>query len=148
MFLSIAIFSIFLGSQITEGFILLPYWKTLSRTEFYQYYATFGPAIGRFYSILTVIAALIPVSITVYCFYIKSDALKYAIASTIFAFLFIAIFYVYFKGTHQQFYASAFSASQLKAVLSTWGHWHWLRVLLECLSLLFLMLALEVRNGH
>lgn len=29
-YFSVSIFAIFIGSQITEGFLLLPYWKSLS----------------------------------------------------------------------------------------------------------------------
>lgn len=31
----IAVFSIFLGSQITEAVLLVPYWQSLSADEFY-----------------------------------------------------------------------------------------------------------------
>ncbi|CAN0460053.1 unnamed protein product, partial [Ectocarpus fasciculatus] len=34
----IALFSIFLGSQITEAMLLVPYWQSLSSSEFYSYY--------------------------------------------------------------------------------------------------------------
>lgn len=141
MFLSVAVFSIFLGSQITEGYLLVPYWKTLSKTEFYNYYAVFGPVIGQFYSVLTIIATLTPLSVSIYCLFKKSYAFKYALASTFFSILVITLFYVYFKGTNQQFYDAVFSANQLKKVLNTWENWHWVRVVFEFLSLIFLTLA-------
>ena len=143
-FFLIVIFSIFLGSQITEGRLFVPYWKTLSRTEFYDYYSKFGPTIGRFFTVLTIIAALIPLSISIYCFSNKSPALKYSIVSTLFAFLFIALFYIYFKDTNQQFHEADFNSIQLKSVLKTWEQWHWLRVLFEFLSLTYLILALNI----
>jgi len=143
-FLAIAVFSIFVGSQITEGVLLVPYWQTLSSTEFYEYYAKFGPTIGRFYAILTIIAALIPISITIFCFFKKSHALKYSIVSTFFAFLFLSFFYIYFKDANQQFYETAFNANQLKSELETWEYWHWLRVLFEILSLFYLILSLNI----
>tara|TARA_R110002074_G_scaffold21547_1_gene66803 strand:+ start:982 stop:1485 length:504 start_codon:yes stop_codon:yes gene_type:complete len=143
-FFSIAIFSIFLGSQITEGCLLVPYWKMLSRTEFYEYYSKFGPSIGKFYTALTIIATLIPISISIYCFSNKLRALKYSVLSSLFAFLIIVLFYAYFKDANQQFYEITFNANQLKSELKTWEYWHWLRVLLEFLSLIFLILALNV----
>lgn len=144
LFISIAIFSIFIGGQITEGCLLLPYWKTLGATEFYVYYAQFGPSIGKFFTVLTVIAALIPLSYSIYCFAKKSPALKYSVVSTSFAILFVAMFYIYFKDANQQFYDSAFSPEQLKSELITWGQWHWLRVLFEILSLAFLIVTFNV----
>ncbi|CAL2086151.1 hypothetical protein [Tenacibaculum sp. 190524A02b] len=147
MFLCISVFSIFLGSQITEGCLLVPYWKTLSKTEFYNYYTAFGPIIGQFYSVLTIIAVLIPLSMSIYCFFNKSQALKYAVISTFFSVLVITLFYVYFKETNKQFYKAVFNADQLKSVLNTWANWHWIRVTFEFLSLTFLMLTFNSLHG-
>ncbi|MFK8059120.1 MAG: hypothetical protein AB8B78_03420 [Polaribacter sp.] len=143
-FLSIAIFSIFIGSQITEGFLLVPHWKSLSTTDFYEYYSKFGKTIGQFYTILTVISALIPISISVYCFRKKSPALKHALFSSFLILLCIAFFYIYFKDVNQQFYNASLSATELKSELKTWEYWHWSRVILEFLSLIFLMLSLNI----
>ena len=143
-FFLVAIFSLFLGSQITEGCLLLPYWKTLSTTEFYYYYAQFGKEIGRFYTILTVIAALIPLSTSIYCILKKSPALRNSLISSFFTFLFIAVFYLYFKGANQQFYNTSLSGSEVTSQLVIWGHWHWFRVFLEFLALVFLILTFHV----
>ena len=139
IFSLIAIFSIFIGSQLTEGVLLLPYWKSLSAAEFYSYYSRFGPTIGKFYSILTIIAVLIPLVVSIYCYCKKSQALNYSIVSTFFAVLVIVVFYLYFKGTNQQFYEATFNDAQLKFALKTWGQWHWLRMVFEFLSLIFLI---------
>ena len=145
-FASIAVFSIFLGSQLTEGCLFVPYWKTLSKTAFYNYYAEFGPSINTFYTVLTITAVCIPLSISIYCFFKKAHALKYAIASTLFASLIIVFFYGYFKEVNQQFYQAAYSASQLKSVLNNWAYWHWLRVSFEGISLVFLIQTLCILN--
>lgn len=146
LLLSISIFGIFVGSQITEGVLIVSYWKSLSVEEFYEYYTMFGPAIGRFYTILTIIAVLISTSISIYSYFIKSPALKYALVSTFFAFLFLSLFYIYFKDANQQFYDAAFNAIQLKAELETWESWHWLRVIFETLALIFLIIAIHILN--
>jgi len=140
-FFSIAIFSVFLGSQITEAFLLVPYWKTLTAVEFYEYYALWGSKIGRFYTLLTVLATLIPISVCVYCFRIKSRAQRSALLSSFFALSVVVLFYVYFKGTNEQFYEASFSAELLKSELEIWGNWHWVRILLEFLTLIYLILT-------
>ena len=141
LYSSIAIFSIFIGSQITEGVLLVPYWKSLPSSDFYSYYTQFGPSIGRFYTILTIIAALIPVSVSIYCKLINSQAFKLALSSSFFAILFIACFYIYFKGANESFYQARFSDIELKKELVTWSYWHWGRVILECISLILLIFS-------
>ena len=143
-FFFITLFSIFLGSQITEGCLLVPYWKTLATTEFHEYYSEFGLIIGKFFTTLTVIAALIPIGISFYCFLKKSEALTYALISSFFTLLGIALFYMYFKDTNQQFFDANFNASQLKSELEIWGYWHWVRVILEFLALIFLILTFNI----
>lgn len=142
LYFCVAIFSIFIGSQITEGVLLVPYWKSLSPNDFYSYYEQFGPSIGQFYTILTLIAALIPISISIYCKRNNSNALNLALISSFFAILFIACFYVYFKGTNELFYQASLSDLELKEELITWNYWHWSRIVLEFISLFFLILTL------
>ncbi len=137
----VVLFSMFLGSQITEAFLLVPYWQSLSAPEFYSYYLRFGPSIGIYYTILTIMALLIPLGLSVFYFLSKSSALRYSLLSALFAILFVACFYVYFKGTNELFYQSAFSESELKSELLIWSNWHWTRIGLEALSLLFLIYA-------
>ena len=147
LFFSVSIFSIFIGSQITEGALLVPYWQSLSSIEFYSYYNEFGPFIGQFYTVLTIIAALIPIVISVYCKSINSNALKFALVSSFFAILFVSSFYIYFKGTNELFYQAALNDIELKKELIIWSYWHWGRVVIECLSLLFLMLtSIKIQN--
>jgi len=141
-YFSVAIFSIFIGSQITEGALLVPYWKSLSSSDFYEYYYQFGPSIGQFYTVLTIVAALIPFSFSIYSKRIDPSAFKLALASSFFAVLFIDCFYAYFKHTNELFYEGALSASDLKKELVVWGYWHWGRIVLECISLVLFILAL------
>jgi len=151
LYSSIVLFSIFIGSQITEGILLLPYWQSLSSTDFYLYYNQFGPAINQFYTILTIIAALIPISLSIYCKLINSNAFKLALSSTFFAILFIACFYLYFKDANESFYQAAFSDIELKNELVTWNYWHWSRILLEIISLIFLILSfikIQTKNRY
>lgn len=144
----IVVFSIFLGSQITEGMLLVPYWQSLSPSDFYTYYQDFGPAINRFYTVLTILALIIPIGLSAYFSRTKSSGLTFSLISSFFAILFVSFFYIYFKETNELFYQSAFDGDDLKNELITWSKWHWGRVILESLSLLFLILAVANRRRN
>ena len=149
LYSSIVIFSIFIGSQITEGVLLVPYWQSLSSTDFYAYYNKFGPSIGKFYTVLTILAALMPIFLSIYCKLINSNALKFALISSFFAILFVSSFYLYFKGTNELFYQAAFNDRELKNELVTWSYWHWGRIIIEFVSLVFLILSLiKIQNEN
>lgn len=128
--------------------LLVPYWQSLSRNNFYLYYNEFGPDIGRFYTVLTVVAAIIPIGISIYCKAISSKALRPALISSFFAILFISCFYIYFKDTNQLFYQAALTDIQLKKEFVIWNYWHWGRVFMECLSLFFLVVSVtRIQNS-
>lgn len=137
----IAVFSIFFGSQITEGCLLVPYWKSLSTAEFYAYYSQFGVGIGRFYTVLTIIAACIPICISIFSFYNEYISIIYSLLSSFFIFLCVAVYYLYFKDINQHFFDANLSPSQLKSEINTWANWHWFRLFLEFIALIFLIIA-------
>ena len=141
LYILVAIFSVFIGSQITEGVLLLPYWQSLSSNEFYFYYSNFGHLIGGFYTFLTIIAAIIPIIVFIYCKLTKSKGATFALISSVFAILFVASFYLYFKDANTLFFNATLNDIDLKKELITWGFWHWGRIVLECFSLLFLILT-------
>lgn len=144
----ITIFSIFIGCQITEGVLLVPFWQSLPPADFYSYYNEFGPSIGLFYSVLTIIAAIIPIFLAVYCWLTNSKAFRFALLSSFFAILFVSSFYMYFKDANELFYQSALSDIELKTELVTWSYWHWGRILVEFVSLGFLILSLiKIQNN-
>ncbi len=140
-YLAVTIFAIFIGSQVTEGALLVPFWQSLSSSEFYEYYNQFGPGIGRFYTVLTMLAAVIPLVYSIYYKKKNASSFKFAVISTIFAILFVSSFCLYFKGTNELFYQGAFSKEALKKELVTWSYWHWSRILIEIISLSFLIFA-------
>jgi len=144
-----AIFSIFIGCHITEGVLLVPFWQSLSSADFYSYYNEFGPSIGLFYAVLTIIAAIIPVFLAIYCRFTNSNAFKFALISSFFAILFVSPFYIYFKDTNELFYQAALSDIELKNELITWSYWHWGRIFIEFVSLIFLIFSLiKIQNNN
>ena len=147
LFAAVVLFAVFVGSQITEGVLLVPYWQSLESSSFYAYYGEFGPLIGRFYTVLTISAALMPVGLAIYCKRVGAKGLNAALASAFFAILFVASFYLYFKGANELFYQSAFDDAALRQELITWSYWHWGRVVVECLSLCFLVVAVVAVLG-
>ena len=92
----VAVFAIFIGSQITEGVLLLPYWKSLTAIEFYTFYNNFGHTIGGFYTVLTIIAVIIPLFVAFYYKIKKQKGYSFAFISAVFALLFLASFLCHF----------------------------------------------------
>lgn len=61
LLLSTAILGIFLGTQLTEAALIVPYWKGLSPDDFFTFYKTYGNELHQFYSPMTIAATILPV---------------------------------------------------------------------------------------
>ncbi len=122
---------------------MVPHWKSMNAADFYSYYGKFGPAIGRYFTVLTITAALLPLFVMMYSWNRNRVSFRFAALSFFFALLFIAAFYVYFKGANEAFLNAAYSSQPLAEELARWSYWHWGRVGIECLSLACLVLAIR-----
>ena len=49
-----AVLGIFLGAQIAEALLIVPYWKSLTANQFYTFYNRYGDDIHRFFAPLTI----------------------------------------------------------------------------------------------
>ena len=131
-------FGIFVGAQIVEGALMVPHWLSMNPSEFHEFYSTFGPGIGRFFTILTVIAALIAIGIAIKDWKQKSDGWVYSIIAALLMIICIAMFYIYFKGANELFYAAPMDVQEMQDQLGRWSDIHWARVGLEIIALVCL----------
>jgi hypothetical protein len=132
LLLSTGTLGVFLGTQLAEAALIVPYWKGLSADEFFAFYKSYGAKLHQFYAPLTIAATLLPIA-TLACSILvkpKTDYLMWLMAG--FAILFFATFFVYFKAANLGFTERTLSNEALPRALVQWGNWHWGRVLCEC----------------
>ena len=141
--LSTGILGIFLGSQITEGILFVPYWKTLTPKDFFELHKTYGPKIYQFYAPLTIAATMIPLMTVGYGLYTGMSDLTYLLIMGVFTVLFFGTYFLYFKNANAKFADASIPDVELSGVLSTWGNWHWLRVGFECVAFISAILTLN-----
>jgi len=141
--LFIVVFAIFVGAQIKEGCLMVPHWKSMEAQDFYAYYNSFGPSIGKFFTILTVVAALIAIGLAAYQLLQKSRQRYWSMGAALCMIICLAMFYLYFKGANELFYAGALDANGLQLELERWHLWHNIRVLIEIIALILLCLGLS-----
>jgi hypothetical protein len=131
LLLSTGTLGIFLGTQLAEAALIVPYWKSMSADEFFAFYKTYGAELHQFYAPLTIAATLLPIATLVCSILVKpkTDYLMWLMAG--FAVLFFATFFVYFKGANLGFAQRTLSNEALPQALINWESWHWGRVVCE-----------------
>lgn len=140
--LSVGILGVFLGTQICEAILFVPYWKTLAPKDFFELHKTYGPKIYKFFAPLTIAATLIPLMTTIYAFIYQEKGYFLLLGMGAFTLMFFATYFVYFKNANQSFAEESLSYEALPKELDRWDKWHWGRIGLESIAFLFALLAL------
>ena len=141
--LSVGILGIFLGAQICEGFLFVPYWKSMKAKDFFEFYKTYGGKIHQFFAPLTIIATIIPVLTAMYAVTNNINGFILSLLMGVFTLLFFSTFFIYFKQANKSFAEASISDKELSNELNRWKKWHWFRVGLEFLAFIFSLLVLN-----
>ncbi|OJJ21154.1 hypothetical protein BKI52_11335 [marine bacterium AO1-C] len=144
--ISTGILGIFLGTQICEGALLVPYWKSLAPQDFFELHKTYGKKIHQFYAPLTIAATFVPLITAGYSIYSRVPYFKTVLGMAICCLLFFATYFLYFKQANLSFATQSLSFEELPKELHRWGNWHWTRVGLEFLAFGFSLVALLQHN--
>ena len=123
---STVLVGLYAGALLTEGAVLVPYWRTLSAEKFYELHRDVGPRLFRYFAPLTaiavgaaVLAAVLPDSVST-ARWIAAGLCVAALLS----------FFVYFRRANAQFARHSLSEEDLTVELQRWAVWHHGRTLL------------------
>ncbi|MDW3646397.1 MAG: hypothetical protein R8P61_05030 [Bacteroidia bacterium] len=136
LILSTGILGIFLGAQITEAVLFVPYWKSLDPDDFFELHKTYGKKIHQFFAPLTIAATLIPLATVGYQMIKQDDHLLLWGVMGLATVAFFSTYFLYFKKANQSFADRSLSNEALPRELNKWGNWHWGRIFFEILALL------------
>ena len=146
LLLSTCTLGIFLGTQVAEAALIVPYWKGLSSDEFFAFYKNYGKKLHQFYSPLTIASTIFPTISFAYSLFDKSKTDILMWLMLIFSFLFFSTYFIYFKDANLSFAERTITNEALSNELVKWGTWHWTRVFCEAVAFicgLFLLLRLK-----
>ncbi|MEM6265255.1 MAG: hypothetical protein AAGI38_22325 [Bacteroidota bacterium] len=134
MLSSSGILGIFLGAQLTEAFLFVPYWKAMDADDFFGFYQKYGKHIHQFFAPLTIVATLVPLITVGYgLIYHPEDHLVLGLMGTS-TLAFFSSFFLYFRKANEGFATRNIADESLPAELTRWGNWHWGRVGFESVA--------------
>ncbi|MEL7453058.1 MAG: hypothetical protein AAGJ50_06780, partial [Pseudomonadota bacterium] len=91
--LATMVLGLFAGSLLTEGVILVPYWRRMAPKDFFRLHSELGPSLFRYFAPLTLAA----VSSSVVSAFFSADASIWRPVSAMLCLLTLVIFFVYFR---------------------------------------------------
>lgn len=140
--LSVGSLGIFLGAQIAEGVLFVPYWKSLAPKDFFKLHQTYGDKIYQFFAPLTIVSTVLPLFTVVYSMFTDMRGQLSLILMGLFTLLFFSTYYLFFKKANKQFEEASISNEQLPAALNKWGNWHWARIVFEFIAFICSIVSL------
>ena len=102
--LAVASLGIFLGAMLTEGLVLVPYWRSLPAEVFYSWYGANDKLLVDDTSWTLV-----------------RGGRRRACARV------VSMFFVYFERANASFSLGKMPANELRVELDRWAAWHWVR---------------------
>lgn len=142
LLLSTGIFGIFLGAQITEAVLFVPYWKAMAPDDFFELHKVYGKKIYRFFAPLTIASTILPL-LSIYFLYRTNLVLSpWMIVTGAATLIFFSTFFIYFKSANRSFAERSLTHEELPLELKKWEKWHWTRIFYECIAFTGLLILL------
>lgn len=134
LLLSTATLGVFLGTQLAEAALIVPYWQGLSPDDFFTFYKIYGIKLHQFYSPLTIVATILPVVTLVWSLLTKQKIDLLLWIMVVFTLMFFSTYFLYFKEANLSFTERTISNEILPHKLTEWANWHWGRIFCEALA--------------
>ena len=140
--LSVAGLGAFAGAMLTEGVVLVPYWRALSPSQFFTWYAANDARLLGFFGPLTALVGFVTLAAAGASFSFAHPGRWWALGAAASMFVAILLFPIYFQGANTRFACASIAPDDLAAELTRWAAWHRVRTVLAVAALAASLLAL------
>lgn len=125
---SVAGLGVFLGANLAEAALLVPFWRSLDAPAFYAWYAANDQRLLGFFAPLTTACALLLLLATAVALAVGHPGRWAAVVALLLVIGAAAMFPLYFRGANARFSAAAIAAADLPGALAAWAAWHHVRI--------------------
>lgn len=127
--LTTSVIGLYAGSLLTEGVILVPYWRRMSAEDFFSKHSEMGPSLFKYFAPLTTAAVMLSVLTAI----LLGGCHIYAAGLCVSA---LIIFFLYFKKANASFADHSLANEALAGELKKWTTWHWIRTVIIIAALM------------
>ena len=126
--LAVTALGVYAGGTLTEGGVLVPWWRGLPPAEFLRWYAANHARITRFFGALTATAAVLAVVDAGVAVAGRDATRGWAVAAAVLMLALVAMFPLCFKTPNERFASGGIAPDDVPAALARWAAWHRLRM--------------------
>lgn len=120
---------LFAGALLTEGAILVPYWRKMDPADFFRLHKEMGPGLFRFYAPLTIAAVTLAVAVAGIEL-VRGSASAGRVIAAGGGLAALSTFILYFGKANRSFADHSLADEDLALELRRWTSWHWARTII------------------
>ncbi len=113
------------GAMLTEGAVLVPYWRSLPPDSFLSWYAENASLLFDFFGPLEIASAFLAVVAAGLYRFKRRRGSGLLVLSAVLALAVLVAFPLYFQEVNASFAMGAMSPDNVEAELARWASWHW-----------------------
>ncbi len=140
---SVAALGVFAGAMLTEGGVLVPFWRALAPAEFLRWYAANAERLLAFFSPLTSVSAVVALLAAIGSLWEGHPGRWWAVVAATLVVVTVASFFLYFEQANTSFATATIAVDAVPAELARWSTWHNARTALSVLALGAALLAVR-----
>ncbi len=142
-YLSVAALGIFAGAMLTEGGVLVPFWRSLAPADFLRWYAANGGRLLAFFSPVTSASAVLALVAALASLWEGHPGRWWAVTAAALVLVVVASFFVYFEQANTSFEKATIAVDAVPAELARWSSWHNARTALSVAALAASLMSLR-----
>ena len=131
------------GAMLTEGAVMVPYWRSLPPDAFLRWYAENAARLLAFFGPLEIAATVLALAAAVLSGVRRAAGIGLLVVAATLALAVLAPFPIYFGDVNASFAAATIAPEQVGEELTRWAAWHWVRTALGLGAFLAALLAVR-----
>lgn len=131
------------GALVTEGEVLVPYWRSLPPSEFLSWYRDNAELLFNFFGPAEIVAAVLAIAAALMFAIKRLQGLSWLILAAALAIAVLLAFPIYFKDVNASFASGTIAVNDVARELERWATWHWSRTVLALAAFISAVLGIQ-----
>jgi len=136
------------GALLSEGAILIPFWRSLQPESFLAWYRQHAALLVWFFGPLELAAALLVVLAALVGWFAGDRSSGVLAVAALLAVLVLVAFPLYFQQANAIFADATIATTEVRNELRRYSNWHWVRVVLAVAAFLLAVVAARSNDVH
>lgn len=148
LYVSAVASGLFAGAMLTEGMVLVPYWRAVPAVEFLAWYRANHDRLLGYFGAVTVFAFVATWAAALGVLWSVHPGRWPALTAAILVLLTVVMFPLYFRGVNDRFASGDMPSGDVRGELARWAALHWYRTAVALVAFGAALLAVHANGSR